>query len=286
VKVYPSHPLPGVRYEVNLVCPEGGVLPFDYRFKLSGSIYKMLDKVDSELGRVLHDRGFGRERFKFFVFSDLFIKDGKGEVNEEGIHLLPGASLTFSLSSLIPSVGERLVYDGILSSPVIKIGNLELYLEGISKIDIVFEREMKFKMISPTFIRVPINRGRKMSYMYILPHTDTKLFETKIAENIVRKVKVFAEIDVDISVKVDERYIRRRMMKLAKMGKNPLLYFRKVFNYKGGTIYASYVPIRLSGDIAAISMAYYAGVGHGNALGFGMLEVVSPDGRRDRKDNK
>ena len=32
MKVYPNTPLPGIRYEIRMVAPQGGVLPYDYHF--------------------------------------------------------------------------------------------------------------------------------------------------------------------------------------------------------------------------------------------------------------
>ncbi|GEM_PF-3129861 len=272
MKVYPNTPLPGIRYEIRMVAPQGGVLPFNYRFKLMGYVYKLLNKVDSEFGMVLHERGFGREKFKFFTFSDLFI--GRYKPTNKGLVIEPASSVRWYLSTLLPYIGERIVYEGILSSPEIDIAGVKFLLEGVVPIKPIFREKMYFRTISPVYIRIPVNRGDKLSYHHLLPHIDPELFEEKIAENIKRKMKVFAELEPSITVRVDRKYISRKVKALVRQGKDPLIYFRKTFSFKGRKIFASYVPMTLEGDISAISMAYYAGVGHGGPMGFGCLEVA------------
>ncbi len=83
---------------------------------------------------------------------------------------------------------------------------------------------MYFKAVSPIVMRIPVEKGGKLTYSYIFPHTHTKLFEYKLTENIVRKVRVYTENIPHVEVKVDREYMGRRTQYLIKPGKDPTVY--------------------------------------------------------------
>ena len=60
--------IPDYRLRVNLGSAEGTVLPYHYRQYVTGFIYKTLDNISPDKGKILHDRGYFEDnRYKFFT---------------------------------------------------------------------------------------------------------------------------------------------------------------------------------------------------------------------------
>ena len=188
MKIYPRTPVPGKRIKIKLYSPKDVVVSYNYRFQISGFLYDLLNYIDKEYGQILHDRGFGRERFKYFVFSDMFFSDAVS--HKDGLHVKAASSAEFYVATLLEPI-YRSIRNVFLKKNMICLGDALFYLESIEEEPLVsFTDRVYFRAISPISVRVPFQKEGKLSYRYIFPHTDPDLFEERLTLNLKKKIKV------------------------------------------------------------------------------------------------
>jgi len=59
---------------LNLKSNSKNVLPINYQYPLSSSIYKILAKGDKEYAQFLHEEGYGKKKSYFIRFFNLLIE--------------------------------------------------------------------------------------------------------------------------------------------------------------------------------------------------------------------
>lgn len=257
-------------------------LPFNYQHFLTAVIYRLIARASAEHAQWLHDRGYGDEKklFKHFTFSKL-ISDRKPAI--QGRDLLFPAHITWLVSMAVPVTLQNFVM-GLFEQQ-------EFWLESPDKIfriesvetlpDPVFADRMKFITLSPIFVKKPysvITDGQpKLKAEHLLP--DHPEFSQILRKNLVNKYLSLEYSDnsanenfdsLPFEFIADEGYIARRGG-FSKISKLITLYEGKPEETKNR---AFECPFFLRGHPQLIQLAYDSGLGHDNAMGFGMIETV------------
>lgn len=141
--------IPDYRLRVNLGSAEGTVLPYHYRQYVTGFIYKTLDNISPDKGKVLHDRGYFEDnRYKFFTHGLVaveprFSKDGLSSKSNRWM-------LWFSTADcqLLGLMEKSLA---LLST--ISIGDTVFTIESVDKLPLR-SKGGKFRCISPISVSI------------------------------------------------------------------------------------------------------------------------------------
>ncbi len=236
-------------------------LPVNYNHQLTGVIYHFLAASNAEYASFLHNKGYlaGEKRFKLFTFSQLMAKR----------RIISGGSIHFSspLMWCISSPVERFLThfaDTLLSEGKLSIGQHQLQIRDVSVPRIPrFQREMRFRCLSPIVMSTVRQRGEKRSMHYCLP--DDPAFSELIRQNLMRKhAAIYGHPPDDDTLKFrfDSDYISRRQGPVTRL-----------VDYKGIKVRGVMCPFRVSGNPALIQTGYECGFGDKNSAGFGMVEI-------------
>lgn len=248
-----------MRIKLNLEALSLQKLNLNYNYYLSSFVYNKLEEYNQSYARFLHDEGYklNNKRYKLFTFSQLFPE----RYSIEGADLIFEGVVKWYVSS---PVNEFLVYfiNSLMYTKVIKIGNNELNVESVEiTIEPKYAEEMHFKCLSPVTIATsePNDEGEYIK-------RDLNIWESKYKENI--RNNICAKYEAVYSQRYRDEDIEISFIDVEKHKRG------KLINYKDGIKIKGYMaPIKLSGNIELIKIAYECGVGDRNSLGFGMLEV-------------
>ncbi len=233
------------------------VLPKGYFGYIQGLIYNLLEKADAKW---LHEEGFKYEKrkFKLFVFSEInergIIKNGKFFFPEK---------ITFSIASPVDWILEQVAKNVILGSEV-KLGGNILSLSEIRVLPRikVKSNEITVKTLSPIEVHSTLLKedGAKKTYYYNPRENE---FSDLIESNLKRKWEILNKRECPYSVEIFP------LMANGLKERTILLKGTVIKGWKGRFI--------LKGDKELLSLAFEAGLGTRNSLGFGFIEEVVYD---------
>ena len=235
--------------------------PINYNYQLTGVIYRFLAESNAEYASFLHNEGYlaGQKRFKLFTFSQLMAKHRR--INGRTIHF--SSPLIWYISSPIASFLRHFA-DTLLNEGRLFLGDHSL---GIREVQVLrlprFQREMRFRCLSPIVMSTVQQRGGQRSMYYCLP--DDPAFSKLIRQNLIRKYEAIhgrAPHDDTLTFVFDKDYIDRRRGRVTRL-----------VDYKGIKIKGVMCPFRVSGSPALIQTGYECGFGDKNSAGFGMVEI-------------
>lgn len=245
------------------------LIPVNYNYPLSAVIYKVFATAGPKFADWLHTRGFSIDdgkRFKFFNFSRLFFDSMK--VEEDTI--IGEGFVRFYLSSPIEDTMILNFVNGLLGLKNIFIGNKSSGTNfSITKVSISpipnFDFDMKFVMLSPTVASIKTTDGK---VRYILP--DKPEISASLENNLKNKYKILNNKTYHefLSIQPDLDYIAKR-----GGGRNTTKLISIKEDSKDEIKIRGFMsPIRIIGSPEIIKLAYYAGIGEKNSLGFGAIE--------------
>lgn len=235
-------------------------IPINYQYMLCSFVYKRLKYTDENFASFLHEEGFNG--FRMFTFSQLFFENS--HVKNGSIIISEGKGKWY-----ISSLSEDFIrnfFSSIIENPFIE---LEGVLFNILQVRVLDEPkitdQMKFILISPLVVSIPVENQGKLSHKYLTPEDD--FFQNAINVNLIKKYSAFfgKEISSKVYIQPDWNYIQRkgRITKLIQI-KN---------TFVRGTVF----PFLIKGDPGLIKVGYEAGFGEKNSLGFGMVKVCKND---------
>lgn len=238
------------------------VLPIHYNHLIQGFIYRNINKV---LADKYHDGGFvfGKRSYKLFVFSRLLSKKVKiedGLISFSSPILLKIGAMD---SRLLESLALYLIKKG-----EVKLGDNTCRFSSIEvEAPINVNGAVLVKAISPISVRKTLyeRSGKRKSY-YFSPWEPE--FSELILGNLKRKAKAFYGEGVELPE------VEHSIIAPVKVSSGNL----KIFIYKKGS--KDYVVKGWMGLYELrlpqfyFDLAYSAGLGEKNSLGFGMIEVV------------
>lgn len=261
-------------------------IPFNYQHYLAGVVYDGIEKSSREHSKWLHDCGywFGAKSFKHFTFSKL-IFDKKPDRHRLG--LIVNQNVQWYISLALPESLQHFV-TGIFEKQQFWIEQKDqifrvLTVETLP--DPVFSETMKFKMLSPLFLKKPYlkeNQGvAKLSADHLMP--DHPKFSQILRKNLVEKYLSLEENRTLSSSKCPEienapfefipdwDYIKRRGG-ISKISKLITFYEGQPQETKNR---AFECPFTLTTHPALMKTAYDSGLGCDNSMGFGMIETLN-----------
>lgn len=233
------------------------VIPINYQYQLCSFVYKRLRHEDQDFASFLHDRGF--KGFKLFTFSQLFFDSST--VKDQMLLVGEGKGRWY-----ISSCSEDFIrnfFSSMIESPVIEIEGNFFEIEQINTLsEPIFKDRMRFIMLSPLVVSIPVDRGGKLYHRYLLP--DEPEFQQALKSNLLKKYSALYDekIEAEFSIEPDWDYIRRR-------GRITKLIAIKDIQVRG-TVF----PFTAVGDTRLIKLGYEAGFGEKNSLGFGMVANI------------
>jgi len=247
--------------------PETGYLklPVNYNHILQGFILKTLKKG---LAEWVHDKGYsyGKRRFKLYTFSRLFAEEKRYDPGTRTI--IFRGEIVFKLSSVDVEILEN------FAAHLVKEGRIVLNRTPCIFKSIEVERPLevngpvRVKALSPITVYRTLytSSGSKKTYYY---SPFEKEFEELIMDNLRRKARAYYG---DRKIPELEGYIKPvRVTKRHEI----------ITSFKGTIIKAWSGIYELHLPEPWFMLAYNAGLGTKNSLGFGMIDVV-----RERKSEE
>jgi CRISPR-associated endoribonuclease Cas6 len=246
------------------VC-KGSALPFSYNHIIASFIYRTIEESSSGYSTFLHDNGYvhGTKQFKLFTFSQLQVPHCK--IDPPFLHVL-SSEVTLYLSSPVKEWTLHFITGIFEKKRMYFGGNPEtgLVLE-IVKVETLPEPDFNQPVIAKTLSPITVSTGTvKFGKMYnVYLDREDKRFCPHIRENLVSKYRALYDKDpasTEFAFSFDEAYIRRRNGKISKL-----------IDYNGTKIRGYAAPLTMEGSPDLLRIAYYAGLGEKNSLGFGCL---------------
>lgn len=267
-----------IRLTLSPLAPHTAV-PVNYNYPLASAIYKLLAQASPEYATWLHEKGYrspADRLLKMFTFSRLNIPGVRLDRNK--MILLAGNQRPWLLQIASP-MEEDFVQNIVLG--LFQDQRLEVGGRGavgrfiIEQVEAVappkFSETTRFKTLSPIVVStMREHKGRLQPYYYRAD--DPKLGEG-VRQNLLQKYQTLYEspaTDGHLQFNIDTNYLAR------KGGAEKV---SRLITIKEGTREESRIktfecPFFLVGKPELMRVAWEAGVGDHNSMGFGMVEVV------------
>lgn len=229
----------------------GGMVSYDYQYRLASVIYRKLGDKSPELA----EREHYRRGSKMYTFSGLI--DTQSELKNDGISFQKGYFvLTSPDIDLILNSAES-----FLDEPEFEIiGDKNTGKFKVEKVEIVkppnIGSRCTFRTISPVYVKTIRGTENSRREVDLFP-TEPKFYE-RLHLNLVKKFELFYDRKpVDY---FDTLGIKNLKPKRVKVGNN----YRR----------CSLFTIILEGSPELLNFAYDAGIGEKGAMGFGCLDIL------------
>ena len=244
---------------------KGSIFPLSYNHIIASFIYRTIEEANSKYSTFLHDNGYihGTKKFKLFTFSQLQIQ--KCKIDPPFLHAF-SKEVTLYLSSPVKEWTLHFITGLFERKKVYFGGNPEksVILE-VKKVETLpepdFTRPVTVKTLSPVTASTGAVRFGKLYNVY-LDRKDER-FSHHITDNLVSKYRALYRKDpdnMDFRFSFDRNYIEKRNGKVSKL-----------IDYNGTKIRGYTAPLTMEGNPELVRMAYYAGLGEKNSMGFGCL---------------
>ena len=242
----------------------GNRIAFNYMYECSALIYKILYKSDAEFSSWLHGNGFAvnGKRFRLFTFSRLQIPSYR----IDGSFISIQSDTIEWLISFLPVKSTREFVQGLFLEREFELGNRQANIRcRVRGIEVLpppeFTGCMRFETLSPVCITLKGNDGRQQ---YIPPsHTEA---ERLVRLNLFDKYRALC----------GEEFPARDYPFALKVLTTPK---PSLITIKAGTPQESKVrgylcSFSLTAPAELIKIAYEAGIGGKNSMGFGMIKSL------------
>lgn len=223
---------------------------YDYQYWLASMLLNRLNNAKEELADFLH----ANEGYRYYTFSNIIIEEKK-RTTKKGIRFERGH---FYITALDPDFIEGFV-KGLLQEPNFNLGKSEFLVEEVY----ILERKQipeicTMKTLSPVYVKTKrlTKDGELMEWDL---HPKNGKFHENIHKNLVSRYK--------------ERY-----------GKKPkedhfeiieiLQQKERRYKIKGSYRRCTEMKFKVQGSRELLNLAYNAGLGEKNAMGFGCVGVV------------
>lgn len=255
------------RIHLHLRNPKFKTIPINYQYELSSFIYKTIANGDQNYANWLHHNGFNIEgkQFRLFTFSNFNIpKFTIHKLNTQII--IHSDSISFDISFLPERSTEEFV-KGIFANQDFSIGDMKSLAEfSIRNIELLsqpdFTKPLVGRSISPICIT---NRIEKDKLDYISP--DDNIASDLLKNNLLNKYLAFygKEYHEDLFFVWKATHPKSKLITI-KSG-TPQQTKIRGFNCN----------FSLFSVPEMMKIAYHAGIGEKNSMGFGMIGGIERD---------
>ncbi|ACJ74815.1 cas crispr-associated protein Cas6 [Thermosipho africanus TCF52B] len=227
-------------------------LPIHYNHILQSIIINMIDS--SGYRKFIHDEGYvlGKRKFKLYTFSRLL---GKFQIFGNKIAFFNGARLI--ISSLDDAMVEYII-NYILKKGYINVLGEKIYVKAAVLKSLPSANYLRVSTKSPVVVYSTLfNYENKKETIFYEP--DSSKFLSLVYENILKKYTAFYGS------------ISKNNIEIKHVGKNPK---RVKVVYKNTVIFGWLTAFDIYGDFELLKVAYDAGIGMKNSMGFGCVELI------------
>ena len=275
-------------------------LPINYQYPLHSWIYRVIQQSNATFSHFLHEKGYSATRvpvdddhrvtsssrktatadetalvgkgapsFKLFTFSQLTGKPFRIFKEEQRIAFY-GSELSLGVSFWLPEAAEHFIR-GLFMGQRFRLG------DSISQVDLevvrieamprpLFSEVMHYRTISP--VVVSVRTPDRKHPQYIAPDDDR--YPTQLLRNLLHKaeavkLEVSATDRGDVSSEEWQLAIQGPFRKKGILVKQHTPMQNKIIGYT--------FDFALTAPFAIQQLAYYAGLGEDNSMGFGFLAV-------------
>lgn len=240
------------------------ILPLNYQYELSSFIYKTIAKGSKEYADWLHENGFqlGDKQFRMFTFSNFKISKKKVDLQKETIEI-ESNTITLELTFLPERSTEEFI-KGVFLDRKFSIGNRDTIAEfEVKSIELLpqpnFSQPLMGRMESPLCI-TKILPDRKTKYL--MPN-DPEVAEL-LKNNLLRKYEAFygKPFDADLFFVWEAKEpIKSKLIKI------------KPNTPQQTKVRGAICSFTLFTNPELLKIAYNAGLGEKNSMGFGYMGV-------------
>ncbi|MDF9796275.1 CRISPR-associated endoribonuclease Cas6 [Catalinimonas alkaloidigena] len=242
------------------------VLPINYQYPLHSWIYKVIQSADAEFSQFLHDEGYalGYKKFKLFTFSPLNSRPFKIFKKDERIGLY-GDEVQLQISFLVNQAAEKFIM-GLFMGQKFSLG------DQVSQVDFEvvrieaqprpeFQESMRYRCLSPVVISVKEEGKEKPQYK----GPDYPAYKALFLKHLFQK-----SLAVPQSAEVEQGQYMEEGWRFCLLNQPRMKGVHIKQHTPGHTQVIGYqYDFELSAPPEVHKMAYYAGFGEKNSLGFG-----------------
>jgi len=242
----------------------GNILPMNYQYELSSTIYKILFSASEEYAKWLHDNGYRQidsgKTFKMFNFSRLYIPQSKVIKGSDRIVIL-SQEVSFYISFL-PDIGTEKFITGIFSNRIFNLGDskskVAFEVLGVeAEPSPLYNEEMECYSLSPIVISKKDENGYKK---YLSPHDC--MYEDALEIGIKSKYEAFYGNKLNFKIKFELLTEPKSSLVTIKSG-TPEETKVRGYNYS----------FKIKAPVEIQKVIYEAGIGELCSQGFGCVKV-------------
>ncbi len=249
------------------------VIPINYQYPVSASIYKILSKASEQYSEFLHQDGYtgmdGKRR-KMFTFSKLQFTP-KTSRRGKALFVKANSHGSLYISSLFIDDFMKNIIMGITKKNHIEINNARFEIVNITALpEPDLESKNRFLTLSPiTLSTITEFNGTRIPYYY--RPLDSGL-ENAVHKSLLGKYETFHQKPLGengFSFRLDNEYIKKRG---GERGVSRLVHIKE------GTPQATQIkaiecPFYLDGPLELKRIAWHCGIGDKTSMGFGCIEI-------------
>jgi CRISPR-associated endoribonuclease Cas6 len=246
------------------------LLPINYQYEISSWIYRTIHNADPVFSAWLHDKGYtaGKQRFKFFTFSNIEIPHGGYKVIGDRLRITAD-NCRLVISFLIEEAAAPFITGVFLNQNVVlgdKYSQVAFAVNRVERLsDPLFTNEMLFTTLSPIVIgKSRLAEGGKGT-AYLWP--DNADYEKLFFQNLSRKV----EISRSGLVVTENELASCKLQFLSKSRMKGILI--KAHTGQQSKVIGYTYKFKIIAPEEWIKVGYYAGFGEKNSEGMGCVEI-------------
>lgn len=253
------------------------IIPHNYNYPFSSSIYKFLQLGSPEFSEFLHHKGFSvnGKTYKLFTFA---LRFNNPSYTREGIKLKNKECKLYISSPLIDEFVRNFVIGSFRRGQFEIFIKKQLYLFNIEQMESIPERtpqeEQKFYPLSPVVISTIKEKRGKLQTHYFNYYDDINEIERVINQNLKNKYEAINNkkwLGNNLQFRWDTEFIQQY---LEKNKKPTVLITIDKPDTPTINIIGNISPFTLKGDPELMKVGYLCGFGEKNSMGFGLSDLA------------
>ncbi len=221
-------------------------LDYNYNYYIHAFLYSALRFGDKEWSDAL----YMKRGPKFFCFSQLFFEQG-GKRTKESIKISEGDIARLYVSSPYEKFLFSSIQGFIKLKRLVKIGDSYWEIKDMKVLEIQLKNNL-FDTLSPITVSI-----KKEGKIYDVPPHDG-LFYVQLKNNLLKKYLLFYGKEYEGELDISPAFVSHVKPKRIKV-KNT---YHMAYHIKG---------LQIIGSSEIVKLAYDAGLGEKNSMGFGMI---------------
>jgi len=256
-----------MRFKINLSLsnPNLKTLPLNYQYELSAYIYRTIANGDANYAEWLHQNGFKMEekQFRLFTFSNFIIP--QKTIDKENARLIIKGNNASFLISFLPERSTEEFVKGVFANQIFSIGDKLSKAEfTINNIELLPSPNNVSEFIGETLSPICITLRNDFNRIDYLIPSHAQAGEL-IKNNLLNKYVAFHDKEYSGDLYFEWETLSEPRSKLITI-KSGTPQQTKIKGYN--------CQFRIKAAPELLKIAFEAGIGEKNSMGFGMFEVI------------